>query len=94
MNVTDVRRLLAPVTNNWDWQMRGSCRGMDSEVFFSPDRERGSARANREARAKQVCRGCPVRVRCRVHALTVREPYGVWGGLSAAERDDIMSSHA
>jgi WhiB family redox-sensing transcriptional regulator len=27
---------------------------------------------------------------CRRHALTVHEPYGVWGGLSESERDDII----
>jgi WhiB family redox-sensing transcriptional regulator len=27
---------------------------------------------------------------CRRHALAVQEPYGVWGGLSEAERDEIV----
>ncbi len=27
---------------------------------------------------------------CRRHALAVHEPYGVWGGLSEAERDEII----
>jgi WhiB family transcriptional regulator, redox-sensing transcriptional regulator len=27
---------------------------------------------------------------CRRHALAVHEPYGVWGGLSEAERDLII----
>jgi WhiB family redox-sensing transcriptional regulator len=27
---------------------------------------------------------------CRRHALEVHEPYGVWGGLSEAERDEII----
>ena len=27
---------------------------------------------------------------CRAHALAVHEPYGVWGGLSEAERDAIV----
>ena len=86
--MADVRRLPAPVTEVWDWQMRGSCRGMDSDLFFHPDRERGPARAARERRAKWVCRGCPVLDLCREHALAVQEPYGVWGGLTAAERDE------
>jgi WhiB family redox-sensing transcriptional regulator len=28
---------------------------------------------------------------CREHALTVREPYGVWGGLSEHEREEIYA---
>lgn len=86
--MADVRRLPVPVTAVWDWQMHGACREMDSEVFFHPDRERGAAKAAREARAKAVCRTCPVIRRCRAHALTVREPYGVWGGLTEAERGE------
>jgi WhiB family transcriptional regulator, redox-sensing transcriptional regulator len=27
---------------------------------------------------------------CRQHALAVHEPYGVWGGLSEAEREEII----
>ncbi|MBW0116377.1 WhiB family transcriptional regulator [Pseudonocardia abyssalis] len=92
--MADVRRLPAPVAEIWDWQMRGSCRGMNSDLFFHPDRERGPARAGRERRAKQVCRGCPVLDTCREHALAVQEPYGVWGGLTVAERDEQIRGDA
>ena len=70
--------------------MQGACRGMDSAFFFHPEGERGPARANREARAKQICQRCPVLEQCRRHALAVHEPYGVWGGLSESERDTII----
>ncbi len=90
VNMADTRRLPTPVTTIWDWQMRGSCRGMDSAFFFHPEGERGPARARREARAKQVCAGCPVLEECGAHALSVHEPYGVWGGLSESERDEII----
>lgn len=89
-NVADTRRLPVPVTTVWDWQMLGACRGMDSTVFFHPEGERGPARASREAEAKQVCRTCPVLDECRAHALAVHEPYGVWGGLSESEREEII----
>jgi WhiB family transcriptional regulator, redox-sensing transcriptional regulator len=89
-DVADTHRLPVPVTDIWDWQMRGACRGMDSALFFHPEGERGRARAGREAHAKQICSSCPVLVRCRAHALAVHEPYGVWGGLSEAERDEIV----
>ncbi len=81
--------LPGPNADIWDWQMHGSCRGVDSSVFFHPDGERGRARAQREARAKEMCRECPVLRQCRSHALAVNEPYGIWGGLSETERDAL-----
>ena len=88
--MADVRKLPLPLIQAWDWQLRGACRDMDSSVFFHPERERGPLRAARERRAKLICRGCPVLEQCRRHALSVQEPYGVWGGLSASERADII----
>jgi WhiB family redox-sensing transcriptional regulator len=92
--MADIHRLPAPVTDIWDWQMRGSCRGLSSDLFFHPERERGPARAAREARAKIVCRGCPVLARCRDHALAVQEAYGVWGGLTVEERRRLIRADA
>jgi WhiB family redox-sensing transcriptional regulator len=92
--MADIRRLPVPVTEIWDWQIHASCRGMNSDLFFHPERERGPARAAREARAKTVCRGCRVIEQCRSHALAVREPYGVWGGLSEAERHEQLGVDA
>jgi len=90
MRVADIRRLPGPVSDIWDWQMQGACRGMDSSFFFHPEGERGPARANRERRAKEICAVCPVLETCRRHALEVQEPYGVWGGLSEHEREAII----
>lgn len=88
--MADVRRLPGQHTDSWDWQARGACRGMDSAVFFHPDYERGVARTTRDATAKTLCRRCPVVQACRTHALQVREPYGVWGGLSEQDREEIL----
>jgi WhiB family redox-sensing transcriptional regulator len=86
VRMADTRRLPGPNADIWDWQLEGSCRGMDSGSFFHPDGERGPARARREARAKAVLEVC------RRHALAVHEPYGIWGGLSETEREDILKS--
>src|ERR1041384_4592227 len=59
VTMADTRRLPGPNADVWDWQLEGSCRGMDSAFFFHPDGERGPARARREARAKAVCQSCP-----------------------------------
>jgi WhiB family transcriptional regulator, redox-sensing transcriptional regulator len=75
------------VADLWEWQMDGACRTADPRLFFHPEGERGPARRDRDAAAKAICAACPVMQECRRHALTVREPYGVWGGLSEDDRN-------
>jgi WhiB family transcriptional regulator, redox-sensing transcriptional regulator len=87
----ELSRLPQPVTNEWDWQLKGSCRGMDSALFFHTPNERGSARRWREEQAKAVCARCPVVVQCREHALNVEETYGIWGGLGESELRRLIS---
>lgn len=70
------------------WHEEALCRGMPSEVFYSPDHERGNARLVRERRAKQICQQCPVREPCGRYAIDAREPYGVWGATTARERQE------
>ena len=84
------QQLPGPNADTWDWQLQGLCRGVESSVFFHPDGERGRARTQREMRAKQMCRQCPVITQCRTHALTVGEPCGIWGGWSEAERELLL----
>jgi hypothetical protein len=55
-------------------------------MFFFPDGERSSARVHREQQARQLCAQRLVRTVCRDHALTAGEPYGIWGGMSEADR--------
>ena len=85
--MAEISRLPGPVADLWDWQLHGLCRGENPEVFFHPEGERGPARRNRDSAAKAVCETCPVLVQCRAHALQVREPYGVWGGMTEDERE-------
>lgn len=73
-----------------DWMARAACRNADPELFFAPDGERLTARNDREAAAKAVCVGCPVRSLCS--ALVLQFPRfcgndGVWGGMTEAERE-------
>lgn len=92
--MTDISRLPAPQLEVWEWQLQGACRSQDPALFFHPEGERGPRRANREASAKAVCATCPVLLTCREHALSVREPYGIWGGLSEHDREDIHAGSA
>nr|WP_220296855.1 WhiB family transcriptional regulator [Streptomyces sp. MBT84] len=76
-----------PLVSEWGWQSSASCRGMDSSVFFSPSDERGAQRRQREQRAQVICRRCPVRRPCAAFALRTAQTYGVWGGLTEADRE-------
>lgn len=66
-----------------DWREEGLCCQIDPESFF-PEKG-GSSR-----RAKEICMSCPVRPTCLQTALENQEPFGVWGGLSAQERRDLL----
>jgi WhiB family redox-sensing transcriptional regulator len=85
---------LRPVDSEWEWQLRAACRGIDSAVFFAPTGEPRRDRRTREIAAKTVCTSCPVRTACLKHALAVREPYGVWGGLTETERQTLRRTSA
>lgn len=69
----------------WEWQLQGRCRALPAHIFF-PDDHRGQALREREEKAKRVCRGCPVLVTCREHALQLPGRFGVWGAMTARER--------
>src|SRR4051794_3723128 len=84
--MADTTRLPAPLVSYWDWQAQAACRGMDSSIFFHPPDERNEARRERIAAARRICSACPALAACREHVLVVREPYGIWGGLSEDER--------
>jgi WhiB family transcriptional regulator, redox-sensing transcriptional regulator len=88
--MADMSRLPAPNADDWEWQLRGACRGLDSATFFHPENERGPSRIRREQLAKQVCARCPVAEACLNWALRTREPYGVWGGKSTEERGELI----
>lgn len=74
------------------WQLRAACRGPESVLFFPPtSAERKEERNDRERRAKTICAGCPVRATCLDYALGIREPHGIWGGLTEAERRVLIA---
>ncbi|MCX2969111.1 MULTISPECIES: WhiB family transcriptional regulator [Streptomyces] len=73
------------------WHSEAVCRRDEAGLFFAPSKEPTAERLAREQAAKAVCARCPVLVECREHALTQPEPYGVWGGLTAAERRVVLA---
>ncbi|MEZ5342717.1 MAG: WhiB family transcriptional regulator [Acidimicrobiales bacterium] len=69
------------------WQASSNCLGVDPDLFFP---ERGAS--TREA--KEVCRGCVVRIDCLEFALSNGEKFGIWGGMSERERRRIRRQRA
>ncbi|MFP5225015.1 MAG: WhiB family transcriptional regulator [Actinomycetota bacterium] len=69
--------------NEQDWQKQGLCRGIEPEVFFPVAEEDAW-------RAKEICNACPVKEPCLINSLKNRERYGVWGGVSEKERQDMF----
>ncbi len=61
-----------------DWISQAACRGADLSELFA----RGAA----QNRAKQICRGCPVRTECLADALDNGIEFGIWGGMTDRER--------
>ncbi|MEW1935486.1 WhiB family transcriptional regulator [Rhodococcus sp. NPDC079359] len=78
-----------PQTDHWDWQKQGACRSMPIALFFPSDTLRGCSLRRSEREAKLVCAQCPVIELCLEHAISSKEPYGVWGGLNPRERLEL-----
>jgi len=91
MTVGQVARLPWPIFSSYEWQQGGACAQADATLFFHPDGERGPARRLRDDQALALCARCRVIEDCRRHALSAREPYGVWGGTTETERDALLS---
>ena len=72
-----------------DWMDRASCKNEDLTLFFGADGERQPEREVREAKAKRICWGCPVRQRCLEYTLTLGIKHGIFGGLDEGEREKL-----
>jgi WhiB family redox-sensing transcriptional regulator len=73
---------------------RPACAGVHPGTFYSYEGEPTAARNAREDVAKSICQVCPIQAACLDGALDRREPYGVWGGLTAAERNNVLFRRA
>ena len=62
------------------WRDHAACRGTNPDLFHP---ERGDTETVRAALA--VCAACPVQPECAT--ASAREPIGIWGGTTAAQRE-------
>jgi WhiB family redox-sensing transcriptional regulator len=71
------------------------CLPRTSVEFFPPSHaERKEEKLSREARAKDICSECRVRLDCLDYAIRIREPHGIWGGLNEMERKVVLERRA
>lgn len=70
-----------------DWSDFGSCRDNDPELWF-PVSNIGLGRVQAD-RAKAICGRCPVTTQCLEAALTKGIGYGIWGGATEQERQQM-----
>ena len=76
---------------NDDWLKRGTCRNMETNMFFPEEGTQitGEIRGKQLA-AIEICRACPVMMQCRAYATKNRE-VGIWGGSTFTQRQKIRA---
>jgi len=79
-----------------DWTDRAACAGMDVNVFFdgAGDDSRGSSGSAHLEQARAVCAGCTVTAQCLAFGQKHSRGYGVYGGLSGKQRQNLRRSEA
>jgi WhiB family redox-sensing transcriptional regulator len=86
--VSGVRQ--TPILVPGDWARQAACAPHPKEWWF-PDGDRRTI-WHQSARAKTICKTCPVREECLAYALENDERYGIWGGTSQRERKRLRQA--
>ena len=73
------------------WSRYASCDTADPDLFFPPP-------GTDTFYARSICRECPVRRQCLDYALESKQKFGIWGGMTEAQRrrirrEDITANH-
>ena len=87
-----MKEALAPEA---EWRESALCLTQPAILFFGMDENESAAQRHlREEEAKGICMHCMVRAECLEYALTTRESYGIWGGLTELERKARLRDRA
>jgi WhiB family transcriptional regulator, redox-sensing transcriptional regulator len=73
-----------------DWSDRALCIGVDTSVFYP---EQGGGTSSETKEAQRLCKKCPVRTECLMHALNLPESFGIWGGIPYRSRLKILRKY-
>lgn len=82
------RGTLTTLASELDWQEKGLCREVGTELFFA------DTKGASNLPAKKVCAACPVRAMCLEWALSfpqIADEYGVFGGTGPKERQRLRA---
>jgi len=80
------------MTMGTNWRDDAACLNADPDLFF-PVGTAGLA-LDEIARAKRICRACPVQTPCLAWALDLGVASGVWGGTTEDERRAMRAAAA
>lgn len=83
MSVGRYLRVVVP-DGEADWRDLALCAEIGGDGLWFP----GKGGSDRQAKA--VCAVCPSKGPCLEWALDYDEEFGIWGGLSRAEREHLM----
>jgi WhiB family redox-sensing transcriptional regulator len=74
---------------DFDWMEQAACRHTNGDWYAQTTNTVWGVTdyTAATAHALAVCHTCPVEQECLTHALTYRERFGVWGGMTADERN-------
>lgn len=80
--------------SNRIWRADAACRDVPQALFF-PDSEAsrpgGGKLIDEDVdSAKALCQGCPVQSQCLDYALSTKQNWGIWGGATVAERQEML----
>lgn len=89
-----MEHLLPDEVEEESWRVAALCHDEEPDLFFpvvlyhdaTIHSLRTSSRYLDKARAKEICEQCPVQSECLVYSFETRQPIGIWGGLTPAER--------
>lgn len=67
------------------WRSQAACANEDPELFFPIPND-----VNSERKALDICKHCPVIDKCLAAALEEPEQFGIWGGMTADARRQLL----
>ena len=66
-----------------EWHERGTCRTVDPDLWFE-------SYPSKYDPVFKLCAECPVQVDCLRQSFDNAEEFGIWGGVSAHERERLI----
>lgn len=74
-----------------EWSSRAECQHYDPVLWDTRIVNHETEITSDTERAREICVGCPVMMRCLLHAVCYNITTGIYGGLTPEERYDWAS---